>query len=363
VRRIVHGGCAALLLFSTGCSSHGAHARATSTSTTPKGSASSKRVFADPNGFGGYAAPGSVTEISATWTVPTITENSQPGHASTWVGVQNSAGDFIQLGTTEDNTPTGAEYIAFWSDTDAGFLPRNIGFVRAGDTVTADMVQRPDGWELNIDDTSVPLPPAVASHYGAGTAFTSSSWTQEDPSPSVPSVTDEPYPTMSPVSFTHVLLNEHAPTLAYDGNAHVLSSPNGVFLVPTHFNNDGFSVQPATPLQARYLAIIESVNAHTNLLNAPVAAGNRAAALAVLPAVIDSITAANTQLAATTWPPKIRASIAALIHISSESIASLRAWQSNASADTKALVSIFSNKTRTDAANQVRRALGLPRAR
>ncbi len=68
------------------------------------------------------------------------------GTASTWIGVQNPAGLFVQIGITEtgfgryelDRRPPPL-FEAFWSDTERGFHPVNIGQVETGDRISLEM--------------------------------------------------------------------------------------------------------------------------------------------------------------------------------------------------------------------------------
>src|SRR6185437_1961019 len=90
-----------------------------STATAGQTAATNANLEAPDVGFGGYATHTEVAEIGATWRVPVIAINSANGHASTLVGADNAAHDFIQLGTVEDmvGSPARPIYYAFWSDT------------------------------------------------------------------------------------------------------------------------------------------------------------------------------------------------------------------------------------------------------
>lgn len=59
--------------------------------------------------FVGYRWFGTTHSISAKWRVPRILQTSE-AHASTWIGLQNESGAFIQVGTTEDSFVAGNDF-------------------------------------------------------------------------------------------------------------------------------------------------------------------------------------------------------------------------------------------------------------
>ena len=176
-------------------------------------------------GFGGYLWHGPVSQISAAWRVPAIAGDSPAGHASTWVGAQTREGGapFIQLGTVEDSWGGRQNYYqAFWSDTTQDFHPQTIAFVRPGDLVSASMVRDNDEWELSFVDLTSHHSHEVKVQYGAGRIPNVAEWFQEDPTPGDVTATDLPYPTMSAVTFRHLMVNNAVPKLnrpGFDGDS------------------------------------------------------------------------------------------------------------------------------------------------
>src|SRR5262249_49066950 len=151
----------------------------------------------------------------ATWQVPTVVAGSGVGQASTWVGANDPLGNFVQVGTTENEpslTAAEGSYHAFWSSSAVHFHDRDLGSVQAGDMVTAEMVQQPDGWMLTLTDTTHPVTFREATHFDGSQSYgyLRAQWFQEDSEPdeSYPLAQGE-YPTTSTVRFTRLRLNGH----------------------------------------------------------------------------------------------------------------------------------------------------------
>jgi Peptidase A4 family len=355
------------------CDSSASHVTAPHDSTTsssssitvpPKPSRLANRVSPDPNGFVGYRLRGQVREISATWRVPTIASTSLDGRASSWVGAEDAAHDFVQIGTREERRTEGDQttdvYDVFWSDTDLDFHPHRLGTVQRGDIVTAEMVQRADGWDLNVTDVTHPMSRRLGTLYGANTSFTDAQWFQEDPVPhALHPVNDYPYPTMSTVTFTHLRLNGRAPILAY-ADAHALVSPNGVVLVPTPIADDGFSLPPPTGPQARYLSAVAPNNAAWNAVYSDLKLGSQSEVASDTSAYIEAIDDEDARLGSQTWPPNATAAIGSLIHANEQERAELRAWIATPAPSLRTFLKIGSDGRAHAAANQIRHALGLP---
>ncbi len=213
--------------------------------------------FFPPTGFGGYNWVGAgVNQISARWSVPSVSTQLQWAYASTWIGIQQlSAQGFIQVGTTESAYgPKSSTATIFWSDTQNGFHPQTLTAVNHGDVIAASMVRRSGGWELGVRDMTTKTAYSVVVPDNAHTTFNVAEYTQEDPPPSLVSSGDLPYPTTSTVTFDHLLVNGRAQTLVR-AEGTVLMSPNGIDLVPTPEADDGFSLVPAQGEAAQYLRV------------------------------------------------------------------------------------------------------------
>jgi hypothetical protein len=206
-------------------------------------------------GFGGYDWFGRTTSISGQWAVPTILGDAQGVAASTWIGAQSaSSGAFIQIGITENRlTSAPPEYEAFWSDTSLHYDAQPIQAVGADDTILASMRLTPEGWDLAISDLTAQWGRTIDTEYGRSGHFTQGEWLQEDPPPSLDTPHDEPYPATTLVQFTDATVNGHVPTLPYQ-NAQTLSGFGGIYLVPTAFSHDGFTLPQAQGAARQYLA-------------------------------------------------------------------------------------------------------------
>jgi hypothetical protein len=212
-----------------------------------------------PWGFGGYVWLGDVSEVGANWSVPIVDATSKQSDASTWIGVQPEAGGapFIQVGTLEEAERPGHDhYNAFWSDSQVGFHPQLLGPVFPGDVVSAQMVQVDSGWQLTLRDLGAHRTYDITVPYGADQKLTQAEWTQEDPSPSLVTPVDLPYPKMSNVSFDDVQVNNTTPSLNLR-YGQILMASGGTILVPGPFQNDEFSLLSPTGVEKQYLEDVE----------------------------------------------------------------------------------------------------------
>lgn len=176
----------------------------------------------------GWISRGRVTSVSATWTIPTVAPKSL-GRASTWIGAEAYAtpgdpGRFIQIGDLEERwnprrfvgsglsfKANPAYYRLFWSDTDRRFHPVDVQPVQAGDVVHASMALVHGQWRLRFVDARSKLDISFSTREEAG-PMDQADWLQEDPRRS----TDyqlEPYPEISPISFTALRVNAKIPAL------------------------------------------------------------------------------------------------------------------------------------------------------
>jgi hypothetical protein len=210
-------------------------------------------------GFGGYSVSELTTQIGAQWRVPAIEQESGDGNASTWIAVQNSSRQFIQIGTTENKVDGVAMYAIFWSDVAVSFHPQQLLDVAPGDLIRFKMVQAPRGWRLSFDDLTQNTPETITVPYAPGSSFFSAQWLQEDPT--IGGLANHlPYPSIGRPTFSHLMVNGSAPTLhEVDGQA--LSTADGVFLVPTLPRDDQFTFTNAKGPARQYLSDVFAYNA------------------------------------------------------------------------------------------------------
>jgi hypothetical protein len=210
-------------------------------------------------GFGGYLIHTPTTEVGAQWRVPVLSSHSKDGDASTWIAVQNVDGQFIQIGTTENVLAGIAMYAIFWSDVTEHFHPQQLIEVNANDLIKFKMVQKRDGWRLSFDDVTTNDFESVPVAYARGADFDAPQWFQEDPTIGGLS-SHAAYPTISPTTFRDLTVNGAMPSVPeYD--AQVLSTQNGVHLVPTTFKHDSFGFANAAGAARQYLGDVFAYNA------------------------------------------------------------------------------------------------------
>jgi hypothetical protein len=210
------------------------------------------KAFGAPSfGFAGYNDLSNVTQISARWRVPFLASTRQIGAASTWIAAESGRGAFIQLGTTENVVDLTKTLRVFWSDPVVHFEPQTLATVKAGDLISYSMTKSSAGWTLRFRDRTSSQSGHVTIHYGATTSFNDGEWIQEDPTTGDFDV-HLPYPKMSLVTFSHLRLNEQVPQLNFK-YATVLSSSNGVYLIPTSVRHNRFTFHHAKGATLQYL--------------------------------------------------------------------------------------------------------------
>jgi hypothetical protein len=343
----------AVMLGLTACSSAPGDV-ATSTHAHP-----ASFLNAPVTGFGGYDASGPVRSVSADWLVPRITGGPLDAHASTWIGVQDPEGDFIQIGTTEDESIGITRYDAFWSDPVVGFHPQSILSVRPGDEITAHLAKGMHGWSGTLDDLTTGKSSSVPAsvHYAANAAMQQSEWVQEDAATGDGAV-DAPYPNMTPTTFTALQVNDEAPVLTFS-DATALASPNGVVLVPGAVENDSFTMQRGTSPQGEYLRDIAAFDSAINQFDDPrvVEGGTTAAHGRALMAAIATF---DSRLSTQRWPNASQPDIRNLEKHNQLLLADLQAWE--AAGDSNRLLARFTADAHRDRllSNPVRSDLALP---
>jgi hypothetical protein len=238
--------------------SAGGAALSVTTTSGPPGpvpGASSLPIPTTPfTGFGGYHVVEATTSIGAHWVVPTIVGTRRQVSAATWIGAQSVTTDvFVQVGVAEQWSSKGPPvYEAFWSDSPLQFVEQQIRAVKAGDTFAASMNQTSGGWVLDIGDLTQNWSQVVPTHYGGNAPFSQGEWLQEDPPPSLHAGHDLLYPQTTVVQFTAMTIDGQIPSLPF-ADSQALSGFGGVYLVPTSFVNDGFSLPPAQGPARQYL--------------------------------------------------------------------------------------------------------------
>ena len=343
----------ALALGTSACSS------GTSGQAQPVSAHRADLLNAPITGFGGYFASGPVTDVRADWQVPQITDGSSDAHASTWIGVQDPEGDFIQIGTTEDESSGIRRYTAFWSDPVVGFHPQFILAVRPGDEVSARLAKDPEGWTGTIQDrttgSTVRVPSSV--HYARAAAMQRSEWVQEDPATQGGTV-DLPYPLMTPVTFSALEVDGKVPDLTHDEGT-ALASPNGEVLVPSAVRDDSFTMERGTPAQGRYLGDVGALDSAFNRFSDSRVVGSGTTA-AHGTELMTAIVAFDRRVLMQEWSAGTRADIQKLVTHNQVLLDDLHAWERSGEDGT--LLARFSADAKRDPqlSNPIRADLGLP---
>lgn len=257
-------------------------------------------------GFGGYSVERVTTEVGAQWRVPRINAQSSDGNASTWIAVQNDERQFIQLGTFENKTNGVSEYSVFWSDVSVGFHPQTLLEVKPGDLITFTMVQTSRGWRLHFDDVTQKTPETITIPYARGSGFLTAQWIQEDPT--VGGLSNHlPYPTITPTRFSHLTLDHQAPRLTENG-AQVLSTADGVYLIPTRPAHDQFTFRQATGPALQYLRDVFAYNAALYPFQVDMF-DNRSPSRGVLRHIQTALATLVSKLSTQTWPPRLTSAV------------------------------------------------------
>jgi hypothetical protein len=356
----------------------------TSRQVPPK-SASASQVEAPPTGFGGYQWPGKVDEIEAEWRVPRVVGTAQDGGESTWIGVQGPGTDepFIQLGTlanvndspflgpasgTKAESPSApqlsqTDYEIFWSDTTQDFHPVPIVQLKhPGDLILFKMSRQSQGWELSVRNLTYGWSRSELVRYGQGDSFTRGEWLQEDPLSYTPGV-DLPYADTSSVAFQRVRVNDAVPKFRYRDEG-ALSTQDGVYLVPSPFASDGFSMVRPTGAALQYISDAETVDVSLSRISAQIAWLGRRNANASQVSRVKQLAGLYSESAhlvdAQTWPASAREASVRFVTSSEELAQSLTKWVDGNAHSLPQLKSIFDAGPAGHAADNLRKALRLP---
>lgn len=147
---------------------------------------SSSSIAAPSNSFNwsGYVATGGkFTGVSGTWIVPNPAQsgNSLAAHA-TWVGIGGvTSHDLIQAGTQAISAPSGQIQFQAWIEKLPGTTRPISMTVRAGDSITATIVQQSDNlWNVSLTNNTTGEKFQTTTTYNSSSS--SAEWIQEMPS-------------------------------------------------------------------------------------------------------------------------------------------------------------------------------------
>jgi hypothetical protein len=310
-----------------------------------------------------------VHEISASFGVPDVLASTSQGIASTWIGVDNSDGEFIQVGVIEradTSTVSAASPIAvdnaFWSDTRYSYHPRNIAPVEGGDFVTVKMRLQRSGWLVSFQDSTAGWSRIVTSHFGKGEKFQISEWTQEDPVASVDLFSNLPYPALSETNFFGIKVNGRTPKLSLSDGVS-MNVLNGPMLTPTIEVAGRFSLAPPNVYQKLYLSEVAAPDHFSDILFSDLQTPSKVSHGRLLTderRLLGALTTLDTELAIKAWPPKVERQIPVMIARYEIDSRELHMLLSSGIEPTIELRFYQDNASAAKIAQRVRKDLGLP---
>jgi hypothetical protein len=366
----VLGVCAATLSVQSG-------KRSASGGGTPAGASYQGSI----QGFAGYTASARLSQVSATFRVPAILTTPRSGYvtASTWIGAQSAQGDFAQIGVTEFETSKSEQpqysgsigrplpvYNIFWSDTDQNFHPVDIATVDAYDAISVSMVLGPTGWKLAFKDQTSGATRALSTRYGKGQAFNFAEFEQEDPVSSADPLRNLPYPALSNVTFSRLVVNDHVANIPFDG-AQSMDTPGGAFNVPTRISSGSFTVRRASGYQRQYLSDVATYDLSLQRFSIEEQqqlhdSSDDSALEADAASLVDALGFMHRSMSSQSWPAKVKRSVDSIL---TENVDLAReAQQLATSGPSQSLESdmYFATVIAQQDADRIRVGLGLPPA-
>jgi hypothetical protein len=281
-------------------------------------------------GFGGYLWRGTVTSLQARWRTPSISPTSRPGGAATWIGVQSTTSNgFIQVGVTEFAEASGKDiYSAFWSDAGLKFHPQPLGALSPGESIVASMKRYTSGWHISIRNGSHSWSVTRNIRYSSNDQNSIAEWIQEDPSSGSGLSRDIPYPKISNVKFSNVLLNGSSPLLKIKNGLVLIASADQI-LVPTKMSDDSFTFVAPKGAQRQYLKDALALDTGSYIFQGEYdrwAHTSQFLRILEVKIWIHTLARVDKSFQNQTWKSNIRPLISKLILVTKRQIADLTAW-------------------------------------
>jgi hypothetical protein len=191
--------------------------------------------------FAGYIQFVPMSQISASWRVPAILNDSPDGAASTWIGVQGPAqNEFFQVGTTESIQSGQIFYEAFWSDPAMGFHAQLMMPVSAGDEIQATISEVSGNWSASVEDVQTGQTQSAPTRSGVFRNLQMAEFIQEDPS--LPHNKHVAYPLINPATIAQLRVNGSAPSYSAL-QPQIMVLPNGLRIEPGPLVGDQFTTK------------------------------------------------------------------------------------------------------------------------
>ncbi len=134
--------------------------------------------------WSGYAlsgSKGSYSQITGTWTVPTVVRTKGSTYSSSWIGIDGfNNSSLIQTGTEQDYTAGHAQYYAWWEILPAAETQITTMTVSPGDSMTASIVNDGGGsWTITLKDVTQSESFTTTQSYSGPAS--SAEWIEEAP--------------------------------------------------------------------------------------------------------------------------------------------------------------------------------------
>ncbi len=216
-------------------------------SSTTVGSPTPGSLSSNWAGYSLRGSAGSVSEVAATFTVPTLNCAATPqGQDAEWVGVDGTSGSALFQTGVASSCGSGVQQSTAWYEDIQGNPPvpaQDLFTASPGDLIRAQVQEiSPGSWQYVLSDlTSGQSASASMAFDGPGAA---ADWIEEDPATATygGNVHLLPYADFGSVSFTDLSLNGQAPSLDLADDGIALVQSGQIRALPTSPSGNGFSV-------------------------------------------------------------------------------------------------------------------------
>jgi hypothetical protein len=225
----------------TGSTGLGSGTGGGSPSPSPSGTPQPASYSYESYNWSGYiSAGGKFTGVRGSWVVPSVSGSAGSTDAA-WIGIGGvTAGDLIQVGTTETVLRGGRiAYEAFYELLPAAETGISMT-VSAGDVMSADIAQQGSGdWLVTLNDTTCNETFTITVPYSS--SYSTAEWIEEDPSYSNGSLV--PFDNFGSIDFSGGTTTENgaSQTISSSGGAAVImvNTTGKPVAIPSVLTSDG----------------------------------------------------------------------------------------------------------------------------
>ncbi len=198
-------------------------------------------------GYSLQGSAGSVSEVGASFTVPTLNCAATPqGQDAEWVGVDGTSGDSLFQAGVASSCASGIQQSTAWYEDIQGNPPdpaQELFTVSPGDLITAQVQEiSPGSWQYAVSDVTSGQSSSASMPFDGPAA--AADWIEEDPATETSggSIHLLPYADFGGVSFTNLSLNGQAPSLDLGADGISLVQSGQLLALPSPPSGDGFGV-------------------------------------------------------------------------------------------------------------------------